>query len=238
MNLLDTSLAQISQELPGATAIFNHYNLSFCCGGKKILQEAINDANIDKNEIMGSLLKLMDQSGASINWDEASDEDLVTYLKSLASTINETQLPELFRLAHRVETVHGNKSDCPVGLARQIDLITSKFNAQIAQENKELMPQYLNNQSISSSLVEGVRKNIDDIVVAILKIYQLTNNITPPEGACNTWKALYLGLQNFKTDMKQFIHIENDILFSRIAKIEEKSETHGEDFCCGSCGGS
>jgi len=235
MNLLETSLSEISQELPGATAIFNHYNLSFCCGGKKILQDAINNANLDQTEVLGALLKLMDQSDESINWDEASDEDLTVYLKTLTNTIYNTQLPELFRLADRVEKVHGDKPDCPVGLASQLNIIIAKLKAQIEQDNKELYPQFLNKQTIESNLVDGMRTNLDDMVVAILKIDELTNNISTPEGACNTWRALYLGLRTFKVDIQQYIRLENDTLFTRISN---QAKTHGEDFCCGSCGGS
>jgi len=234
MNLLETSLSEISQELPGATAIFNHYNLSFCCGGKKSLQDAVKGANLDQNEVLGALLKLLDQSDDSINWDESSDEELTAYLSTLSNTIYNTQLPELFRLADRVETVHGNKPDCPVGLASQLNVVISKLKAQIEQDSKELYPQFINKQSIESNLVDRLRINLDDMVVAIIKIDELTHNITTPEGACNTWRALYLGLRAFKVDIQQYIRLENDTLITRISN---QTKTHGEDFCCGSCGG-
>ena len=52
-----------------------------------------------------------------------------------------------------------------------------------------------------------------DILAAIDK---LTNNITLPKGACNTWRALYLGLASFKEDFMNHIHLENNVLFERV----------------------
>mgnify|MGYP000623795958 CR=1 FL=1 len=48
----------------------------------------------------------------------------------------------------------------------------------------------------------------------------LTNDITPPMGACNTWRALYTGLRSFRDDLIQHIHTENNILFERFAPAQ------------------
>ena len=46
-------------------------------------------------------------------------------------------------------------------------------------------------------------------------IQKLTNNLTPPEGACNTWLTLYAGLKTFSADLMEHVHLENNILFPR-----------------------
>jgi len=43
----------------------------------------------------------------------------------------------------------------------------------------------------------------------------LTDNIRPPEGACTTWRALYAGLSEFRNDLMEHIHLENNLLFER-----------------------
>jgi regulator of cell morphogenesis and NO signaling len=44
---------------------------------------------------------------------------------------------------------------------------------------------------------------------------ELTNNYLVPDGACNTWRALWHGLAALETDLHQHIHLENNILFPR-----------------------
>lgn len=36
-----------------------------------------------------------------------------------------------------------------------------------------------------------------------------------PDGACNSWRALYQGLAELEDDLIQHIHTENNILFAR-----------------------
>ena len=50
---------------------------------------------------------------------------------------------------------------------------------------------------------------------ALAQLEALTDNITPPAGACNTWRALYAGLAQLKEDLMQHIHLENNVLFLR-----------------------
>ena len=38
-------------------------------------------------------------------------------------------------------------------------------------------------------------------------------DLPPASAACNTWRALYLGIGTFKQDLMAHIHLENNILF-------------------------
>ena len=49
----------------------------------------------------------------------------------------------------------------------------------------------------------------------LAQLETLTDDMTPPAGACNTWQALYLGLRAFREDLMQHIHLENNVLFAR-----------------------
>lgn len=60
---------------------------------------------------------------------------------------------------------------------------------------------------------------------SIEHIDTLTNNITPPPGACNTWRALYTGLQELKEDLMAHIHLENNVLFAGACKVKEGGNT-------------
>ncbi|MNO01146.1 Iron-sulfur cluster repair protein YtfE [compost metagenome] len=48
---------------------------------------------------------------------------------------------------------------------------------------------------------------------ALETLLALTHNITPPADACNTWRALYRSLAEFRDDLMQHIHLENNVLF-------------------------
>jgi regulator of cell morphogenesis and NO signaling len=55
----------------------------------------------------------------------------------------------------------------------------------------------------------------DSAGTALKQLRELTNDFTPPEGACSTWRALWHGLAALEQDTHQHIHLENNILFPR-----------------------
>jgi regulator of cell morphogenesis and NO signaling len=57
---------------------------------------------------------------------------------------------------------------------------------------------------------------------ALSKIKELSNNYTPPEDACNTFKALYFELKEFEEDLHKHIHLENNILFPKSIELERE----------------
>ena len=54
-----------------------------------------------------------------------------------------------------------------------------------------------------------------DVGHDLARTRELTNQFTPPEEACNTWRALFLGLQEFERDLMEHIHLENNVLFPK-----------------------
>lgn len=53
------------------------------------------------------------------------------------------------------------------------------------------------------------------------KIALISNNYTPPEWACNTFKTLYAKLDEFEQDLHIHVHLENNILFPKAIQIEK-----------------
>lgn len=43
----------------------------------------------------------------------------------------------------------------------------------------------------------------------------MTNDFTPPEGACGTYRLVYQRLEALESDLFEHIHLENNILFPR-----------------------
>lgn len=62
----------------------------------------------------------------------------------------------------------------------------------------------------------------DDVGDAFRKIRVLTDDLTPPEGACSTWRECYRLLATFERDTHMHIHKENNILFPAGVEAEER----------------
>jgi regulator of cell morphogenesis and NO signaling len=51
----------------------------------------------------------------------------------------------------------------------------------------------------------------------VRRLEALTDYGSYPDGACPTWRALYVGTCKLVDDLMEHIHLENNILFPRFA---------------------
>jgi regulator of cell morphogenesis and NO signaling len=65
------------------------------------------------------------------------------------------------------------------------------------------------------------------------QLMALSHNANPPQGACNTWRALYAGIAQLHDDLINHIHLENNILLNQ---FEAPAPAAAKSVCCGSCG--
>src|SRR3990167_9466338 len=118
--LLDQSLGALACEIPGATRVFHTFNLDFCCGGQLSLSEAAKRRGVEAEQVAAQLQALRSQPGNGEDWRLAPTEQLIAHILSRFHARHREQLPELIRLASRVEQVHGARRDCPNGLAEHM----------------------------------------------------------------------------------------------------------------------
>ncbi len=51
--------------------------------------------------------------------------------------------------------------------------------------------------------------------VVMKELRALTSDFTPPDWACNTYKALFVSLAEFESDLHIHVHLENNVLFQK-----------------------
>lgn len=217
MTILDQSLGQLARSIPGATAVFHKYQLDFCCGGKKTLRDATKDRALDSGALAAELQLLQAQQSAAQEWVNVSDIELIEHILTRYHDVHRQQLPELIRLAKRVELVHGGHTECPAGLAQHLETMLQELENHMQKEEQVLFPMI--SRGITGMAVQPIammRSEHDDHGAALADIEHITRGITLPKGACNTWRALYFGLETLKADLMDHIHLENNILFDRI----------------------
>lgn len=217
MSILDQNIGQLARDIPGITAVFHKYQLDFCCGGKQSLRAAASKRDLNIDILQKELDALQVSAPDSEVWSGMSDTQLIEYILTRYHDVHREQLPELIRLANRVERVHGNRGDCPAGLTSHLESMCDELESHMLKEEQILFPMIIRGQqSAALHPVAAMRKEHDEHGEALAKIDLLTAGITPPDDACNTWCALYLGLKTLKTDLMNHIHLENNILFNRI----------------------
>ena len=216
MPYMEQSLGQLARRIPGATGLFDAHQLDFCCAGNRSLRTATESLGIDPQPLVDALKNLEQRAATEPeqDWSDASDTQLVEHLLVRYHAVHREQLPELIRLARRVEHVHGDREDCPHGLADHLEAMAQELDSHMRKEEQILFPllqQGLGPQAAPP--IQVMRWEHDQHGEALERMLALTDQITPPANACNTWRALYRGLEEFRDDLMQHIHLENNVLF-------------------------
>ncbi|MDP2715444.1 iron-sulfur cluster repair protein YtfE [Rheinheimera sp.] len=231
MSLLDQSLGEIATSVAGATAVFHQYKLDFCCGGQLSLREALAKRQLPADAVVNALQTLQQQPAEHTDWRTVPVKQLIEHILTRFHQRHRQQLPELCRLARRVEHVHALDPQCPAGLADHLSDMYQELESHMMKEEQILFPMLAGGIYPAGpiSVMEEEHLQHGD---ALDKLDQLTNSITLPAEACNTWTALYVGLKELKEDLMQHILLENHILFvqpTHAAKDDDRQ------LCCGSC---
>jgi len=204
-------IGQIAVELPGATAVFRRHKLDFCCGGQIALQEACERKQLSVDTVLAELdlLERVDVDLAQHPVPEAIDHILTRY-----HAVHREQLPELIRMARRVEAVHRDSPDVPVGLADHLETMEAELLEHMEKEENILFPLLLaGGRGMAHHPIAVMRHEHTSHGEQLERLMALAHATVPPAGACNTWRALYAGIAQLSDDLINHIHLENNLLF-------------------------
>ncbi|HHF6884029.1 TPA: iron-sulfur cluster repair protein YtfE [Haemophilus influenzae] len=219
MSFAQQKLSELAVSIPGATKIFREYDLDFCCGGSVLLEVAAQQKNLNLAEIEKRLTDLQ-QSKTENNdkdWTSASYAEMIDHIITRFHNRHREQLPELITLAEKVENVHADRDDCPIGVTAQLEKIYAELSQHLMKEEQILFPMIkMGNYAMASMPIRVMEMEHDEAGQDVEVIKSLTNNCTLPADACFSWKALYSGINEFIDDLMHHIHLENNILFPRV----------------------
>ncbi|WP_163650685.1 iron-sulfur cluster repair protein YtfE [Modicisalibacter sp. 'Wilcox'] len=216
MNLIEQSVGRTALTLPGATRIFHDHNIDFCCGGRISLREAAERAGLAPEALVAELETLAKGESDERDWQSASNDELIDHILSRYHDVHRQQLPELIRMARRVEHVHGSRDTCPDGLADLLTELHQEMESHMQKEEQILFPMLRQGMGAQArDPIAVMRQEHGDHGEHLERLMALTDDITVPKGACTTWRALYAGLREFRDDLMQHIHLENNLLFER-----------------------
>jgi len=112
--------------------------------------------------------------------------------------------------------VHADHRAVPAGLSGLLEHMHAALVSHMQKEEQILFPLMLaGGNPMIVHPIGMMRHEHDEHGEKLRALAALTGDMTPPEGACNSWRALYAGLAKLVEDLTEHIHIENNVLFAR-----------------------
>jgi regulator of cell morphogenesis and NO signaling len=211
--------------------IFKNHGIDFCCGGKRTVERACRDKDISVDEIESEIFKVQNQhKGEEHKFNEWSPSFLVDYIVNIHHAYVNNNLALISEFANKVARVHGDLHPENIRIADLWQEIADELTTHMKKEELVLFPYIKKMENEAKlpksvlgtvvnpvSMMEAEHESVGDLMK---EIQILSNNYTPPATACNTYRVLYAKLKEFQDDLFQHIHLENNILFPKIVKLE------------------
>lgn len=212
MNYAERQVADIAANLPGATQVFRNHRIDFCCGGAVPLAEAVAARGEPLSQIEAELAAL--ETG-SVEAPQSTDEIIDHILERYHAT-HRAELPELIRLAERVEARHVENALVPRGILAALIELTEALDDHMQKEEQILFPlMRAGGHPMITHPIGRMRYEHDEHGERLANLESLAHGFQLPAEACSTWRALYTGVQKLIDDVHEHVHLENNVLFAR-----------------------
>ena len=140
-------------------------------------------------------------------------------------------MPVLYTHTQKIADKHGERHPELLRIAEIFSEIKTDFEQHLMKEEEILFPRIKMIEEINTGKRDkNEMQSISGPVQMMMaehemagqlthEIMELTNNYTPPDDACTTYKIAFMELQEFELDLHQHVHLENNILFPKAMEM-------------------
>ncbi len=221
---IETTVGDVVRSSPARSRLFEQLGIDYCCGGKKPLAEACRGKGLDPATVVAMLTVLeRGSNGDRVDPDAMSLSELCDHIEKVHHGYLRDELPRLDFMTRKVAAVHGDHEPRLREVRRVFEIFATAISGHTEEEDKVVFPAIRELEagggateaaSLKEQLAE-LEQEHDKAGGALAQFKALTDGYTPPEWACNTFRALYDALARLEEDMHQHVHKENNILFPK-----------------------
>jgi regulator of cell morphogenesis and NO signaling len=229
------SIREIIIAQSSAAAILQRFDIDLCSRANSSLHQVCTELQLSVDQVLEKLEDAASEHGsAPADLESYSLSRLIQHIVRTHHQYVRRELPRLEAMAHKLAGKHGERTPHLTKVERIIEALRAEMFAHLQKEEQVLFPfiAEMDQDSIAvcsppqacfRTVAQPVAMMISEHESAeslVAEIRDLTNGFTPPEWACPTHIAFCAGLQDFATNLRQHVQLENDLLFPRAIKLE------------------
>ena len=218
-------------------SVFKKYSIDFCCQGNRTIEEACEKKNIDTKKVLEDLVAMMEAKSESTTDYQSWPLDLLAdYIEKKHHRYVQEKTLEIQPYLDKICKVHGERHPELLKIKEEFNASAGELAAHMKKEELILFPfirkmtqAKMDNIKVDAAhfgtVINPIQMMMDEHTVEgnrFRKIEELSNNYTPPQDACNTYRVSFSLLKEFEQDLHLHIHLENNILFPKAIEIEKE----------------
>jgi regulator of cell morphogenesis and NO signaling len=229
--LSSLSLAQLVNSNHQAAAVFEKYHLDFCCKGKRSLEQACLEQELPLTQVANELETVFANNGkhAIIDFNKMDLAQLSDYIVQTHHAYVKNEMPQIYAYLHKVSSKHGERHPELYKIFQTFTAVKEEMEGHMRKEELILFPRIKELQKLAGnenanlqlnpgylqSPITVMEQEHDHAGNLLNDIRMLSNDYTPPQDACTTYRLSFAALKAFELDLHQHVHLENNILFPK-----------------------
>jgi regulator of cell morphogenesis and NO signaling len=237
------SVREIVAKQPSAAKIFQHFDIDLCSQADKSLDGACAELQLSVDQVLEKLAdaEIQELGGPPVDPASLSIGRLIQHIVRVHHQYVRQELSRLAEMAQKLAAKRSNRAPELKNVEELLEELRTDMFAHIQKEEQVLFPfisqmdqdsiiVYPPSHTCFRSITQPVSKMMQEHESAnhiVAELRRLTFRFQPPAWACATHVALFAGLNEFETDLKQHVHLENDVLFPRAIEMEAELSSRG-----------
>lgn len=229
----EQTVGDFVRQKPTRARVFESLKIDYCCGGKISLARACTKRGIDVDDVLQAISRSDEQAdtGTLVDVDSMGLAELADHIVATHHAYLREELPRLDFMTEKVSRVHGDKDERLFRMRQAFVALKAELDPHMIKEEKVLFPIVRQLEASAErqefpcgSVANPIRQmehehDLAGDALAILN--ESTDAYTPPDWACNTYRAMLDSLARLEADMHQHIHKENNVLFPKAIRLEQ-----------------
>lgn len=217
------TVSEIAAASLAAVRVFEKYGIDYCCGGKRPLAEVCRAKGQDPVIVQAELDAALAAAPESAqDWNTAPLADLIGHIVSTHHEYLRRELPSIQVRLDKVYRVYNQRyGPTLIGLPEVYCALRDELELHLRKEEMILFPAIIGKETYPmppgaiACPIRVMESEHESALNALARIREITGNFAIPDYACTTYRALMAGLEELDRDLREHIHLENDILHPR-----------------------
>jgi len=237
------SIRDIVTTQSSAAAVLQRFEIGLCSQADESLRQACAEQQLSVDQVLEKLSDAAEMENADVPADLAgySLKRLIQHIVRAHYQYVRSELPRLMEMAHKLAGKHGERAAELKKAAAMLGALRAEMLAHLEKEELILFPimaRMEDEADVCGSPARACFRTVAQPIAMMVQEHEsaeglvaemrgLTNHFNAPAWACPTHIALYAGLKQFESDLRQHVHLENDILFPRAVEMESSLNQRG-----------
>lgn len=217
-------------------SVFQAHGIDFCCRGNRSITEVCEKNNVSADQLIQELEAVVShQAIANADYQNWPLDVLADHIEKTHHRYIEDKTPAIKQYLDKLCKVHGDRHP-------ELFEITAIFNESAGDLAAHMKKEELILFPFIRKMADAVRHgktvgkahfgSVENPVAMMREehdaegerfrtIARLSDNYTPPEDACATYKVTFAMLAEFENDLHLHIHLENNILFPKAIEMQQ-----------------